>query len=1156
MADEPMGDLVGRELGEFILREQIARGGYSVVYRSEQPALHRDVVVKVQLAQRRLNDATRERFLLEAQLASRLDHPYAAHVYASGATDDGLLWLAMELVQGPTLGEWLETHGPMPLDQFVPLFERIADVVQTAHARGIVHRDLKPSNMMVIERSGRLFPKLLDFGIAKVGDGVAPLPLGSLFPPPGDDAVPPREQSSPQDAQRTRTGPANFRLTRSGSIMGSAAYMAPEQWKNAHAVGPAADIYSLGIVAYEALTGRRPFDAATTHQYYALHQEADVPLVGGDLPPGLDRVIHRALAKDPSARHHDVMELAAELRAVLRVQPREQLRSSAQQWKDRAGAPGFLWGGDALADLERWTREAPPGALSELECSFVAASQRRARRIRWARRSLVMVAAVAVLGVLQLRSMMRARMDEQHATESEVEQGRQALLHGESSDAVQHLERAYQRGDHSSAVEFMLARALQPRVAELGRFASNSGRMWSATFAPDNKRILTTDDKAARMWDAASGQLLFTMSHGDSVYRAVFSRDGSSIVTAGGDGTVGMWSAANGASIRKLKGPEPDAIQWRYDKVGIAGPFVVAIDTKGRAARVWDASTGILVAELENDASEASSLAVSADSRWLATSGGDDVRVFDTSTWRRVATIAGPRVRSLCFDPSGLRLVVGTHDGITSIWDIPTGERLRRLREAGAPVDAVAFSTDGALVAAGSRDGTVQVWDAVSGGLRMEFNAHHDKVFAIEFAASGNLMLSAGGDGAVVVANVASGMTVARLEGPTELVRSAHFDQSAQRVVGASWDGTARVWDATSPYHAWGSPPIGPECDTAESLVPDQRFVALSCRNHGTRVWDTARNQLLAELPSSTSAGAGYDPAFPAVTGTGDRAAIARGNTVEVYALPSGQLLRTVVHPATVSAVAFAPTGHDLVSGAVDGSLQLTHDDRDPIALPRSPAGIDGALILAGGQVVASDAGNRLRVIDPERRTVLADLQAPARARLLRSSPDGTRLVTIALRGTPVPPTLWDLAEHRLVATLEGHAGRVFTARFVSSGREILTAGQDGTARLWDAATGRSRRTLRGSSQFLADAALAPDGSLVVAGGSDGLLRFWDTSSGHLLWTLPAHKSYVVGVHYEGNDIVSRGFAGDVSRWTLPPAGKILEMCHASACAPPTSAGE
>jgi WD40 repeat protein len=747
-------------------------------------------------------------------------------------------------------------------------------------------------------------------------------------------------------------------------------------------------------------------------------------------------------------------------------------------------------------------------------------------------------------------------MADQIATESEVERGRQALLHGESQEAVRHLEQAYQRGDRSSGVAFMLARALQPRMSELGRFTSSSGRMWSAMFAPDGKRILTTDDKSARMWDAESNQLLFTMSHGDTVYRAVFSPDGSRIITAGGDGTVRIWNAATGAPIRALRYQGSGAKQWRYYAVAMSSHFVAAIDLMGRAAHVWDAETGMQITELDNDGSELAALAFSADGHWLATSGGDDVRVFDTSTWRQAVTVAGPRVRSLSFDPTGLRLAVGTYDGIASIWEIPSGVRVRCLREAGESVDAIAFSRDGMLVATGSRDGTEQVWDATSGGLRAQFNWHHDKIYAVEFSPTDNLMLSAGADGAVVVSNVATGMPVARLEGPTGLVFAAHFDQQSRRIVGASWDGTARVWDATSPYRRWGSPPIGPECDTGESLDPDQRFISLSCRNHGTRVWDTARGELLAELPSVTTVGEDYASAFPALTATGDRAAIARGNTVEVYALPSGQLLRTIAHRAAVNAVAFAPAGHDLVSGAVDGSLLITRDDRDPIALPRSPAGIDATAILANGRVVSADASNRLRVIDPDRNALVMDLAAPSRVRLLRPSTDGTRLITISIRSQQAPPALWDLDEHRLIAQLDGHVGRVFTARFVSAGHEILTAGADGTARLWSAATGRPRQAFHGDSHFLADATIAPDGSVVVAGGSDGSLRFWDVSNGRLLWTLPAHKSYVVGVHYEGSDIVTRGFAGDVSRWTLPQPDRIIEACHASTCASAAMAGK
>src|SRR5690242_14832085 len=133
-------DLTRRRLGEFVLHERIGAGGCGAVYRCEQPALRRDAVIKVLHGQRPPNEAAQERFMREARLASRLDHPYAAHVYSFGIEPDGLMWIAMELVQGVTLGEWVKSRGPMPLEQFVPFFDAVAHVVQAAHARGIVHR--------------------------------------------------------------------------------------------------------------------------------------------------------------------------------------------------------------------------------------------------------------------------------------------------------------------------------------------------------------------------------------------------------------------------------------------------------------------------------------------------------------------------------------------------------------------------------------------------------------------------------------------------------------------------------------------------------------------------------------------------------------------------------------------------------------------------------------------------------------------------------------------------------------------------------------------------------------------------------------------------------------------------------------------------------
>jgi eukaryotic-like serine/threonine-protein kinase len=1150
-------DLCGRTLGEYVLRAKIGKGGYGVVYRAEQESLGREVVVKVLHPERIGRGASVERFLREARLASHLDHPYAAHVYASGVVEDEeLWWIAMELVKGVTLAAWLEAHGPMPLDRFVPFFDCVAEVVHEAHKLGIVHRDLKPDNMMVIERGGRLFPKLLDFGIAKAD--LELLDGGTVW----DRITTPLDRPAPRENLiRTKTGEPE-KLTPSGIAMGSGPYASPEQWVNAAEVGPAADIYSLGVVIYEVLSGRRPFKADTASEYARLHRHGEIPSIGFPaarslwfgVAKDLDRVLRRALGKYPAHRQDDVLELAKDLQAVLRASDREQLRASAQQWQDRSFLPGMLWGDDVLAQVESVAEAATEGEFGPLECSFIVASQRRARRRLWRRRALVALAPIVAVGVLLYRGVMQERMADRIAIESEIEQGRQALLHNESSAAVSHLSRAYQHGERSSGLAFMLARALQPHVSELARLTSGAARMWSATFAPDGKWVLTTDDASAKMWDAASGQLLFTMGHGDTVYRAVFSEDGSRIITAGGDGTVRIWRAATGAPIRELALRGPHEKRWRYSAVAVSSNRVAAMDMLGKAAHVWDAETGAVLAELGefgDAAFEKTALAFSADGRWLVASGGHAVHIFDTATWRRVGTIDGPRVRSLSLDPTGSRLAVGTYDGVASIWEIPSGALVRRLRNGGPSVEVVAFSRDGALLATAGLDGTEQIWDAASGALRAQFNAHRSKIYAIEFSRTGDRVLSAGADGSVVVSMVATGMPVARLEGPTRLIVAAHFDADARRVVGASWDGTARVWDAASPYLRWESPPVGPECDTEESLVPDQRFIALSCRQHGTRVWDTARGELVARLPEVTSS------ALPALTASGDLAAIARGNTVEVYALPSGYLLRTITHPAAVSAVGFAPAGHDLVSGAVDGSLLLTRDGGDSVALSASSAEVDAATILVDGRVVFADASRRLRVIASDHSTLM-DVAAPTRVRLLRPTPDGSRLVTISTTSEQAPPVLWDLDQYRLVARLDGHTGRVFTARFVTGGgeREFLTTGTDGTVRRWDAATGRARQIYRGDSHFLVDAALAPDGSVVVAGASDGFLRFWDASNGRLLWMLQAHTSFVIGVHYEGDEVVTRGFAGDVARWLLPSPSKIIEACHAIACTSGATAGK
>lgn len=227
-----------------------------------------------------------------------------------------------------------------------------------------------------------------------------------------------------------------------------------------------------------------------------------------------------------------------------------------------------------------------------------------------------------------------------------------------------------------------------------------------------------------------------------------------------------------------------------------------------------------------------------------------------------------------------------------------------------------------------------------------------------------------------------------------------------------------------------------------------------------------------------------------------------------------------------------------MISGAIDGSLLVSHDDGTNRALP-SAAGVDAVALLPDGRAVVADSQRRLRVHSAG-GVVLADLEMPVRMMSLRRKE--TRMVALpSYTSAAAAPLLLDLESYRVIAELAGHVGVVFSVRWIA-GRWILTAGADGTARLWDGATGRPLNVYRGGTRFLADATFLTDG-IVVGGDADGLLRFWDAASSAKLWTMQAHKSAVIGVHVQDGDVVTRGFSGEITRWRLPPAEQVIEEC-------------
>ena len=329
--------LLGRSLGGFEVVERMAGGGFGEVFRARQATLGRDAVVKVL---KHSGKVVRERFTQEAQLASRLDHPYAAHIYAFGAESDGLQWIAMELVRGTSLAELLRAQGPLPLPRFLPLFRALCEVVQAAHEQHIVHRDIKPANVMVVARGGVLMPKLLDFGIARISEAHddrqrerAEQELEKLlqeaeklrFDAPSigdarateDDTV--RLNSFDHELDRyfaarrmevaSRARDGNEVGFTDDVHVGSPAYMAPELWIGPYAAGPPCDIYALGVLAYECLTRKLPFDGKDPLDMARSHLVDKLPALPRELPEALHAALDKAVAKRASERHGDALSL-------------------------------------------------------------------------------------------------------------------------------------------------------------------------------------------------------------------------------------------------------------------------------------------------------------------------------------------------------------------------------------------------------------------------------------------------------------------------------------------------------------------------------------------------------------------------------------------------------------------------------------------------------------------------------------------------------------------------------------------------------------------------------------------------------------------------------------------------------------------------------
>jgi WD40 repeat protein len=1046
--------------GYRVLRE-IARGGMGRVFAALELGLDRDVALKVLLP-----GADPDRFVRESRITARLPHPGVPPVHALGTLPDGSPFLAMKLVAGRTLAEELTTADrPRLLRAFV----QVCQAVGFAHSRGVIHRDLKPQNVMV-GAFGEV--QVMDWGLAKdvtsQDTDARPRPTAGAPEPAGTDAD--------QTTDHAASGESTDDRTRAGSVMGTPAYMAPEQARG-EPTDARTDVFALGGILCKILTGRPPFRGQSSPEVVRRAaagdlDEAHARLGGCGADAELVALCRHCLNANPQDRPADGRAVADGLTAHLNG-VEERLRTAE---RDHAVSA-------ARAEEEAKTRRV----------AGEKAAERRKRRTVQVLLLLSVVGLVAATGAGAVFASLRqdavsaqgeaerAEKDEataRKATERALARlsvfeygGTMRVAHQDwrDDDLPAALTRLDDTKDRPHGWEWdYLHRLCHPYLLAL---TGHTGSVSSASFSTDGARIVTAggEDMTAKIWDANTGKPLLTLKgHTNSVAFASFSTDGVRVVTASLDKTAKIWDAKTGEPLLTIKGDPGYVTTAAFSPDGAR---VVTAGGDAPTAKVWDAKTGDEVRTLKGHTGEVVFAAFSADGSRIVTTGSDaTAKIWDAKTGDEVLTLKGHTapVTSAAFNANGARVVTGSADTTAKVWDAKTGDEVLTLRGHRGAVTSASFRADGARVVTASSDKTVKVWavpaarpegGATAGAAVLTLKGHPSFVSAASYSPDGARILTVGGNTARVW-DADADPEALTVRGHAGGVTVAAFGADGTRILTAGDDGTAQVRDARTgkELHAPAGHVAGV---TAASFSPDGARVVTIGADDTVKSWDARTGTAVRtfKLPRQS------DPKLTwSVSGVtnGSRVVSSSGGTTRVW------------DPAT-------------------GTELLTFR-------PHSPLDSVVSISADGTRVVTAGLDTTARVWDATTGTELFVLKGHALAVTCAAfSADGAFLVTGSLDTTA---RVWAVPAARPegvattgaeVLTLNGHTAEVTAAAFSADGSRLVTGGGDRSARVWDAKTGAEVLTLKGHAGEVTAVSFSRDGARVLTGSRDGTAKVWDS---------------------------------------------------------------
>jgi WD40 repeat protein len=1033
----------------------LGRGGMGVVYRARQLGLNRLVALKMILAGSHAGPEELARFRTEAEAVAQLQHPHIVQIYEIGE-HQGLPYFSLELVNGGSLAQHLN-GAPLPASPAAALVRVLAQAVHAAHQHGIIHRDLKPANVLLQIADCRLQidkPEKLPSEQSAIGN------LQSAIPKITDFGLAKR-----LDAEQGQT--------RSGAIVGTPSYMAPEQaGGKTREIGPGVDIYALGAILYELLSGRPPFRAESPlDTVLQVISEDPVPprRLQPRVPPDLETICLKCLQKDSRRRYSDAATLAEDLRRFAEGEPILARPTGAWErgWKLAKRRP-------ALATLA-------VVSLAAVVCLLAGGVYYNAR-----------VQQALTDAELQRQAAVEANSDATAQKHAAVAANQEAgRLRTAAQQTRADAERQRQRAED---LDRTTRRNLYFMQFAAARRAFDDAQVGQAIDYLQGLRPARPGDSDFRgfewyyLWSQCHAELLTLRGHGSQVWALAISPDGKLLASGSNDGSIKLWDPSTGREIHTLRGHTGliRKVVFRPDGQRLASA------SADRTARIWNVATGQEEIAFRGHTDELWSVAYSPDKQQLVSVGNDKmVRIWDAASAREVRSFPAHEatICEVCFSPDGKRLATAAEDMRLKLWDAATGKELRTFSGHTGHVRAVVFHPKGTQLASASLDGTARIWDAASGQELRSLRNHTGPVYSVAYSRDGTRLATGGNDRTARVWDAASGQEQLVLRGHTGLVWPLAFTPDGQRLATGGSDQTIKLWDV---YHALEARTLAGH--TAVAFSPDGRQLAAPSGGV-VAPWPRVFNATTGEVVR-TIGGHQAEVIGVAYSRDGKRlASCSAGYEVRLWDAATGAPLLNLRGPplANCWSVAFSPDGTLLATGGMDQVIRIWDVTQSTAA--RRTAG--PPITEPQRTLVGHRRANR-----PQPMTVVF-------------SPNGRQF---ASAGADAQVGLWDVATGKNLTFLGGHRDGVLGVAFSPDGKTVASASADATIKLWDVERGTELRTLIGHKGGVWAVAFDRDGRrLASVGGNSGEageVKIWDPDTGLELLALHGHTAPVTSVAF------------------------------------------